>query len=308
MKKFLLPAFLTAALTIALAPAASAAPHVTIPNVPSRTAITVDSPAVHASTANANEARPGLSTVKLYIADYALNHGDGSAEDRALAERAIRYSDDNAALQLYNKYPNSINATANNYGLSNTHGASHWGNSTTSTNDTAKFLEAKKKTDPNSPVLRWMETAAPVAADGTHQNWGTTHAPGVTGTKWGWSDTGPSVVASASIAPGYSIAMNTHGTPADQNADLGAANIGKYVPSQQAADPVQDLSSQAEQAVEAVQNMSSSWMPETQSLRSAVEEKAAAVPEIKQHARAIPEQIQVPVDLVDMVPNVPALR
>ncbi|MFE7421748.1 hypothetical protein [Rhodococcus sp. NPDC057529] len=171
-------------------------------------------------TPNQTAARPGLSIVKLYIADYMIRRGDGSAEDRELGQRMIRDSDDNAADRAYAKYPHSVDAIAAEYRLTSTTGAGYWGNSATSTADTVAFLEAKKTTDPTSPILDWMATAAPVAADGTHQNWGTGRLPSVTGTKWGWSDYGPSVVASASFGPDFSVAANTYGTTDQHTSDV----------------------------------------------------------------------------------------
>lgn len=198
---------------------ASADPN--LPTIDTRTSIAVNSPIYNGGTANSGESRPGLSIVKLYIVDHALRHGDGSESDRALAERAIRASDDDAASQLYEKYPDSINATAREYGLGSTSGDAHWGYSNTSAADAAKFLRAKQTRDPGSPILHWMETAEPVAADGTRQNWGTANLPFVTGTKWGWSDQGPSVVASASVGGSlFSVAAVTYGTPGQQTGDV----------------------------------------------------------------------------------------
>ncbi|QIX53939.1 hypothetical protein [Rhodococcus sp. DMU1] len=171
-------------------------------------------------TDNHTEARPGLSTVKLYIADYMLRHGDGSTRDRQLARQMIQDSDDHAASLAYAKYPQSIDATAAEFELSSTHGDHRWGISTTSTADTAAFLEAKKTIDPASPILDWMSTAAPVAADGTVQDWGTFLVPGTVGTKWGWSDYGPTVVASTSFGDDFVIAAITYGTIDEHTGDI----------------------------------------------------------------------------------------
>ncbi|MDO5030232.1 MAG: hypothetical protein Q4E11_06555 [Corynebacterium sp.] len=189
-------------------------------DAPARTQISFDytPTGTHFGTANENEARPGLSIVKLYIADYVYKHG--TEADKAKATQMIRYSDDNIASELYGRYPNSINATASEYGLSNTHGAAHWGNSTTSSADTVKFLEAKKRENPADPVLTAMTTASPVAADGYRQDYGTATLPGVIGTKWGWSDDRRSVHASASIGPDFSVAANTYGTREDHTSDV----------------------------------------------------------------------------------------
>jgi len=222
------PLGLGAAAAIAVFPGtagqASAAPIVPgdLGSVPDRTALTFTDSNTGWSVGTANQfaARPGLSTVKLYIADFVLQHGDGSATDRELAERMIRFSDDGAASRLYAKYPNSIDGPAAQYGLTATSGAAFWGNSYTSTADTVRFLEVKKAQDPRSPILGWMRDAAPAAADGTYQDWGTARLPGAEGTKWGWSDYGPPVVNSATIGNGYSVAAATNGTAADQTTDV----------------------------------------------------------------------------------------
>ncbi len=199
-----------------------------IPTVPGRTSISLrlDFLNLQWGTANAAESRPGLSLVKLYMVDYALRHGDRSTQDRQLAERMIRYSDDSAANALAAKYPNAIDAEAAEYALPATHSGPSWGESYTSTADITKFLDRKMTTDPTSPVLRWMAMASPVAADGTAQNWGTARLPGVIGNKWGWSDSGPQQVGSASIGPGFSISAQTDGTAADQTADVLSAIPG----------------------------------------------------------------------------------
>ncbi|WP_459546124.1 hypothetical protein [Nocardia sp. X0981] len=187
----------------------------------SRTAISVRSPlGFRWGTANEGQARSALSMAKLYLTDYALRHGDGSAEDRAYGERMIRYSDDAAADAVATKYPQAIAAVAAEYGLTQTRPGANWGTSTTSAADLADFLAAKQGTDPGSPILAWMATAAPRAADGTEQNWGTAALPGVQGTKWGWSDIAPPEVASASFGPGFVVAAHTWGTPAEQTADV----------------------------------------------------------------------------------------
>lgn len=219
----------TTALGLAGAGAAAAAPIAPgdLESVPARTAITfTDShTGITVGTANRAEARAGLSTVKLYMADYVLIHGDGSDGDRARAEAMVRYSDDRAADELFAKYPDSIDGPARDYGLTDTTGAGYWGDALTSTEDTVRFLEIKKQTDPESPVLHWMRTAAPVAADGTAQDWGTALLPGAQGSKWGWTDFGAPAVNSATIGDGYTVAAATYGTPQEQTADV----LGAFV-------------------------------------------------------------------------------
>ncbi|MEU5405795.1 hypothetical protein [Nocardia asteroides] len=211
-----------AAAAVGLAIAAPVAHADEDPNtVPSRTAMSLRTPGGFAwGTANEHEPRGALSMSKLYIVDYALRHGDGSPADRALGERMIRDSDDGAATELANKYPQAIEATASEYNLRQTHGTADWGRSTTSTADLTEFLVTKQRTDPGSPIFEWMAGASNTAADGTPQNWGTAQLPGVQGSKWGWSDVGAPEVASASFAPGFSVAAHTYGSPADQSADV----------------------------------------------------------------------------------------
>ncbi|MGJ4134824.1 hypothetical protein ACN4D7_07570 [Corynebacterium macclintockiae] len=195
----------------------------TIHNLPARTSLAVVTNNGIAKTPNADEARPGLSIVKLYMADYVLRYGDRSNSDRYLAERMIRFSDDGAASKINRKYPRAISTIAREYGLRNTRAAAHWGNSYTSATDTARFLHQLRIRHPRSAVLHWMRTAAPVAADGTRQDWGTVHLPGVNGTKWGWSDSGPQTLASASFGNGYTVASFSWGGRGVQNADTRAA-------------------------------------------------------------------------------------
>lgn len=174
-------------------------------------------------TPNAREARPGLSIVKMYMADYVLRYRKPTSRDRVLLERMIRLSDDGAASEINRKYPGAINAIAREYGLTSTKGQPHWGNSTSSAYDAAKFLHRLRKNHPGSSVLRWMQQAAPVAADGTRQNWGTSHLPRVQGTKWGWSDYGRKNVASASFGDNYTAAAFTWGHGGVQTGDVAVA-------------------------------------------------------------------------------------
>ncbi|MFG1791670.1 hypothetical protein [Nocardia sp. NPDC049149] len=210
-----------AATCCALTAAIAHAESYELDGVPARTAISVRSPfGAQWSTANEHEQRASLSLIKLYLADYALHHGDGSRADRDLAERMIRYSDDGAATTIAAKYPQAINAVAAEYHLADTHAANDWGAATTSTADVADFLDTKKRTEPASLIFEWMAAAGEIAVDGTEQDWGTSRLPFVLGTKWGWSDVGAPDVASASFGPGFTVAAHTHGSAAEQTADL----------------------------------------------------------------------------------------
>ncbi|MGW4739818.1 hypothetical protein [Nocardia xishanensis] len=189
---------------------------------PSRTSIAMRS-SVGASwgTENQYESRGALSLSKLFLVDYALRHGDGSATDRDLGERMIRFSDDGAASAMEGKYPQAIDAIAAEYGLGATRsGTGDWSTAITSSADVADFLHAKQLRDPSSLIFQWMATAGETAADGTVQNWGTARLPGVLGTKWGWSDLGAPEVGSASYGTGFTVAAFTWGTADDQTGDV----------------------------------------------------------------------------------------
>lgn len=211
------------------APMAVAAPAPDFGGVPERTSLsyTSVSTGVHVGTANENEPRPGLSTVKLYMADHILRRGDATPDDIALTARMIQVSDDSAAVQLDGKYPEAIDAVASEYGLGSTSRNGYWGDSVTSTADTVSFLVAKKRTDPGSPILGWMATASPTAADGFAQDFGTARLPAVSGSKWGWADDRSSVVASASVGDDFVVASNTLG-PASVNTDDVLAAFGPF--------------------------------------------------------------------------------
>ncbi|MEU4342160.1 hypothetical protein AB0H00_12990 [Nocardia sp. NPDC023852] len=204
-----------------VAPVANAEPSEAA--APPRTAISVRTVVgIGWGSANEHEQRSALSLIKLYLADYALRHGDGSASDRDLAERMIRYSDDGAASLMAAKYPEAVGTVANEYGLTETRPGADWGAGTTSAADVSDFLASKLRTDPGSPIFEWMASAGSTAR-GTGQDWGTSQLPLVLGTKWGWSDFGASEVASASYGPGFAVTAHTRGTAAEQTADVLAA-------------------------------------------------------------------------------------
>lgn len=225
VRRAAIPAVGIALALVCAAPAQALPTPADLADVPSRTSISYEHvpSGTYVGSAEDSSARPGLSTVKLYMADYVVRFGDGSAPDRDLAARMIQVSDDGAASVLDNKYPQAIDATAAEFGLTSTSRGSFWGSSYTSTADTVRFLSAKKRTDPASPILAWMNSAAVVAADGTVQDWGTQQLPGVTGSKWGWADDGSSVVASASIGDEFVVASNTYGPRRSQTDDVLAA-------------------------------------------------------------------------------------
>lgn len=211
------------------APAAAAPmPIDNFAHVPPRTAIAYHNSLsdTHVGTANEHESRPGLSMVKLYITDFALRQGDGSEEDIILGERMIRLSDNAAADRAFSKYPNAIDDVAREYGLPDTRGAAHWGQAFTSAADLVRFLAAKRSNDPESRILAWMGHPGSEMADGTPQNYGTSHLPGCVGSKWGMSSFGQRIVASASFGTDFTVATITYGGPTEQTDDVLSAFRG----------------------------------------------------------------------------------
>lgn len=93
---------------------ASAAPGL---SAPGRTQVSVDGTwtGLHVGTPNENEARYSLSLTKLLIADYVFEHG--GAQDREKARNMVRYSDDNLATELSQKYPQAIPSKVEQYGM-----------------------------------------------------------------------------------------------------------------------------------------------------------------------------------------------
>lgn len=181
--------------------------------VPPRTQMTVryaDGNSV--STGNSHESRPAFPLAKLYLGRWVLKYG--ASEDKARVENMIRSSEDGTASDLERKYPQAIPSIIGEYRLGETHHNGYWGNTTTSTEDLTRFIGAISGDPVAAPLMKGMATAAPVASDGYRQDFGTARIPGIIGTKFGWSDN-RQVHASASFGPGYSVAANTYGSPAD---------------------------------------------------------------------------------------------
>ncbi|PRQ10379.1 hypothetical protein C1Y63_11820 [Corynebacterium sp. 13CS0277] len=175
------------------------------------------------ATPGATAGGPALSLAKLYLGYWVLAHGD--VADRAKVPAMIRFSDDRIAAELDARYPHAIGEIMAQYGLNDSHPGSNWGHATTSTMDVARFLNAVRSDPTAAPMLQAMATAAPIAADGYHQDYGTSRIPGVWATKYGWSDHGD-VNATASIGPDYVIVARTYG-PADQlTGDLAGLIVG----------------------------------------------------------------------------------
>lgn len=163
-------------------------------------------------TATERFARPALSLIKLYIAEYVIEHGTLAEQYQAIT--MISSSDDRAANELYRAYPESIDEVVEKYGLVSTRGADRWGFSVTSTYDAVNFIAQLIEDDPTHPILVAMAEATPVAADGYGQDFGTSVLPGVIGTKWGWSDR-RDLHSSVSFGENYVVAAAVTGTAED---------------------------------------------------------------------------------------------
>ncbi|WP_096459747.1 hypothetical protein [Corynebacterium suranareeae] len=157
-------------------------------------------------------ARPALSLGKLYIAEYVLERG--TENEKALALEMIRSSSDVSAEILYDTYPDSIEAIADEFGLLSTRGDEHWGYSVTSTYDLVKFLSTLIIEQPESPILEAMRNANEFAVDGYPQDWGTAVLPGAEGSKWGWSDD-RLLHSSITFGEDYVVAAAVTGTKED---------------------------------------------------------------------------------------------
>lgn len=163
-------------------------------------------------TASEHFARPALSLIKLYIAEYVLAHGSVTEQYQAIG--MISSSDDGTAGRLFREYPDSISTVARQYGLSSTRSAEQWGFSVTSTYDAVSFIAQLIEQDPTHPILVAMTEADPVAADGYGQDFGTSVLPGVIGTKWGWSDD-RDLHSSVSFGENFVVAAAVTGTADD---------------------------------------------------------------------------------------------
>lgn len=162
-------------------------------------------------TGSASErfARPALSLVKLYIAEYVLENGTPSEKYQAI--EMISASDDRAANELYAKYPESIEEVAQEYQLASTRGEPMWGYSVTSTYDAVTFIAQLVAKDMTHPILVAMAEASPIASDGYGQDFGTSVLSGVIGTKWGWSDS-RDLHSSVSFGENFVVAAAVTGT------------------------------------------------------------------------------------------------
>ncbi|MCS4536448.1 hypothetical protein [Corynebacterium sp. HS2168-gen11] len=167
---------------------------------------------LHVGSSNEYVSRAALSLIKLYIAQYVIQHGD--ADEQAEALTMIRNSDDDIATELYAKYPTAIESIATQYHLTGTVADPRWGYSLSSTYDVAFFLAQLMREDYDSPVLVAMRETDAVAKDGTSQDYGTAVLPGVVGTKFAWSND-KDLFATASYGHDFIVVASNYGSAED---------------------------------------------------------------------------------------------
>lgn len=162
---------------------------------------------------------PALSLIKLYIGQYVLEYGaPGDAEQ---VGSMISRSDDDVAAGFYQRYPESVDTIASEYGLFNTSSGAKWGVSRTTAEDVVSFISQLRMRDPHSKVLEAMRHWSPVAADGYRQSFGLAGLPGAEGAKMGWSN-GRSWHSSVVFGPGFVMAAITEGRKNDHTEDVAA--------------------------------------------------------------------------------------
>lgn len=176
----------------------------------------------HAGSPDAFAPRPALSLSKLYLGYWVLQHG--APADKARVEHMIRVSDDGLASEFDARYPNAIDDVARQFGLTATSRNGYWGNSTTSAYDVARFIQTVRRDPVAAPIILGMRNAAPIAADGFPQDFGTSRLPGAQGTKFGWADNPNSATGSVSFGDRWTAAALTNGGP-QANTDEALRNI-----------------------------------------------------------------------------------
>lgn len=188
---------------------------------PERSIVVVRVPGHTFGTKNSGDPIPGLSLIKLIMADWVLSNRDPDSDEIARLKRMIVDSNDESADKIWEKYGEKmITEQVRKYHLQDTKPEDHrWGYTESSLPDLALFVSTLRAENPGSPVLWWMRSPARKAADGTVQYWGTGTLPGVYGSKYGWDNDG-SVVASLSYGPGFVVASFTIGDADDQTEDV----------------------------------------------------------------------------------------
>lgn len=167
---------------------------------------------MHMGSASEHEPRPALSLIKLYIATYVMEKGE--YEDKYEALDMIASSSDMSAEDLFEKYPDSIDAIADEFNLESTKAGEKWGYSQTSTYDVASFISQLIERDETHPVLVAMAHADPISEDGYRQDYGTAKLSNVVGSKWGWSND-KSINSSVSFGENFVAAASITGSSDD---------------------------------------------------------------------------------------------
>lgn len=166
---------------------------------------------------NGDQRVPSLSQAKLFLGYWVLR--SGSPADKGSVFPMIKFSDDGIASRLSGIYPQAIPEIIAQYGLRGSSAGPSWGHGTTTMNDLTQFISAIRRDPIAKPIIDAMAQAAPIAADGYPQNYGSATLPRVWATKFGWTDDRVSRNTTVSLGDTFSIAVSAAG-PAFRATDL----------------------------------------------------------------------------------------
>lgn len=243
---------------------------------PSRTHITVVNFDGHqSSTPGGDEPVKALSLAKLYLAYWVLYHG--AVEDKLQVYEMIRVSHDGIAAELDRKYPQAIPEVIEHFELKGTSYPGHWGGTTTTTNDMARFIKTILFDPIAQPVIEGMRQVAPAGADGYSQDFGTALLGDIAGTKFGWADSHDQH-ASVSIGPDFVVVAHTYGSAEEHTED-----VLKYVHTTAEATPATPTA------------------PAAPSEAERITEKLNCIPP-EDLVNVMPDGIAVPEDILNAVP------
>ena len=169
-------------------------------SIPAAEARSARTTAAAAGNAAADRPFPTASMVKLFVAESVLQRARAGVlalrpDDPALLQEMIRSSNDPAASTLWVRYGGGqmVVDVARRYGLTGTAPPvrpGQWGETTTTARDLARFLALLPTVahpDDAAAIIRWMQAATPLAADGSDQRFGVFGtAPPETAVKQGW--------------------------------------------------------------------------------------------------------------------------
>lgn len=158
---------------------------------------------------NGDQRVPSLSQAKLFLGYWVLR--SGAPADKGAVFPMIKFSDDGIASRLSSIYPQAIPEIISQYGLRGTVAGPSWGLGSTTMNDLTQFISAIRRDPIARPIIDAMAQAAPIAADGYAQNYGSSTLPRVWATKFGWTDDRVGRNTTVSLGDSFSIAVSSAG-------------------------------------------------------------------------------------------------